>query len=405
MRNLFLGLGKVNSALAEVVQGEKVGFVEERGFVIVSRGLKDGSFETINRIAGSFDDFDWKTYLPAQVFISPGIDPRRKFFKSVQDCEICELTYFTSRFGERIIAVTGTDGKSTFTTHLGEVLKRLLPDKKIFVGGNLGSAMALALKEPYEYAVIEVSSFQAERVSSARLDAAIILNLDTDHLDRYDSLVEYHQAKWNLLKFATLIAYPKDVEAPNSLQPSAITFTNAEPLATILKSFVSKISDEWNIPLRSDIFENLPSLPHRFEKYSDAEGRVFINDSKATTLHAALYGLRLAQKGYKSVALVVGGHYKGDDFGKLVAELRSTDQVFIYGEAGEIIEEQMKKWAKKERFATLNEFLSQRLSERAPGSCLLLSPACSSYDEFKNFEERGRFFISRVSEMYKINKI
>src|SRR5260221_545642 len=96
----------------------------------------------MKRISGDFDSIDWADYLPAKVFISPGVDPRRPFFRQVKKYEVRELEYFCSHFPGKIIAITGTDGKSTFTLQLGEVLKRALPQKRIFVGGNLGIAMA-----------------------------------------------------------------------------------------------------------------------------------------------------------------------------------------------------------------------------------------------------------------------
>ncbi|MDB5038000.1 MAG: UDP-N-acetylmuramoyl-L-alanine--D-glutamate ligase [Bacteriovoracaceae bacterium] len=404
MKTLFLGLGKVNLAIARQIDGEKIAFVENGDQLVISRstGL-ESKFEEIETITATFDYFNWKKYLPAQVFISPGIDPRRPFFKDVIASEAREIDFFCSRFKGKTIAITGTDGKSTFTTQLGEVLKRALPKLKIFVGGNLGTAMADALSEPYDIAVLEISSFQAERLKAAKFELVVILNLDTDHLDRYDSITDYHNAKWGLLRFAAKAAYPVPLAPSFPTSRSVITYNNRENLSQILLELTHYLSEKLKFDFQNTLLKSLPRLPHRLERKQDLEGRTFVNDSKATTVHAVMYGLRTFQKEFSRVQLILGGKFKGDDFSRLATVARALDRILIYGEAAESIRKQLKN-SKLDMisFPSLEELLKSILPTIKTGDCLLLSPGCSSYDEFKNYEERGEYFWSEIRKLYSI---
>lgn len=408
MKSLFLGLGKVNTAIADYLQGERKAFVEEAGGLGVYEPDVNGrGWKKTDQVFATFDTFDWAPLLPAKVFISPGVDPRRPFFKKLSAYEIRELDLFSKHFKGRTIAVTGTDGKSTFTSQLGELLKRAMPDKKIFVGGNLGVAMMEALlTEPYDLAVLEISSFQAERLRETKLDLAVLLNLDTDHLDRYDRVEDYHLAKWQLLEHAEACLYPSELVPPMPLRKiKEVNYSNHESLDVLLQKTFSYLGCVWGFKIESDFYDNLPRLPHRMEEWSDQAGRVFIDDSKATTVHAVCYALRQTQPRFEKVRLVLGGRYKGDDFSKLVPLLRASDEIFVCGEAGGLILKHLSEFkGLKESHSTLAEALKAVLPKMRARDCLLLSPGCSSYDQFKNFEERGRFFISEIKKVHAIQK-
>lgn len=398
MKTLFLGLGKVNKSLASQIKGERLALVEDEGFVDVSKASSgDSDFQKVDRIRGTFDDIDWNDYLPARVFISPGIDPRRPFFRFVKDFEERELSFFCENYHGKIVVITGTDGKSTFTTQLGEVLRRALPEVSVFVGGNLGTAMSDALGGDSKIAVLEVSSFQAERLKTARIDLAVLINLSTDHLDRYDSLKDYHQAKWGLLMIASKLAYPSDLVPPATISKSICDYKNEDSIPTILKSVVRAIAPNFEFEFREELLEKLPVLRHRLEYWISPRGFSFINDSKATTVHAVAYGLRETQKKFEKVRLILGGRYKGDDFSLLKPLLRAADEVLICGEAREIISKQLHHPA--EIFENLKGCLSSIRLETDLKSVILLSPGCSSYDEFNHFEERGDFFLKEVQRL------
>jgi len=400
-------MGKVNSALSAVINGECISFEEEKqdskSRVVIKERISNKEWIEKGVHSGSFDHFDFSPYLPAKIFISPGIDPRRPFFKALSPYEIKELDYFCENFKGWTLAVTGTDGKSTFTTQLGEVLKRAFPEQKIFVGGNLGNAMAEALLSSFDGAVLEISSFQAERLKTCRLDFGILLNLAIDHLDRYDQVEDYFAAKWNLLLHSKVSFCPQNVEIPKNLNPH-ILHSNEDSLLRILEQIapqiVEKISDRKK-KFDSSWLLDLPRLPHRLEVYSDSEGRFFVNDSKATTVHATRYGLGLLQEKFNSVFLIVGGRHKGDDFGEIAEALRPSDVLLICGEARDLIREQTSTYSiRSKSFPSLKELLHSELPRVKPGECLMLSPACSSYDEFKNFEVRGQLFCEQAKKYW-----
>jgi UDP-N-acetylmuramoylalanine--D-glutamate ligase len=397
MKSLFLGLGKSNQSLASVLQGDKKALVEKDGKVEVYSFADEWKLESSSE--GNFDDFDFKAYLPAQVFISPGVDPRRKFFKKVSKHEIRELDYFSENFKGQIIAITGTDGKSTFTTRLGEVLRRALPDSHIFVGGNLGTAMGEGLKEDYNIAVIEVSSFQAERLKKAHPDVAILLNLSTDHMDRYDKVYDYHKAKWGLLERAKLCVYPTDLAGPTSVGKSEVGFTSREESFSLLKKVAERLTKLWPFELKDEFFNDLPDLPHRLEQVKDYKNRLFVNDSKATTVHSVRYGINALRKSFPSLKIALGGRSKGDDFSKLLDILCREDEIYVFGEARDVIQGQLEGFEGKiQSFVSLADLLDSELEKVTAGNCFLFSPGCSSFDEFKNFEERGEFFLKKVKE-------
>ncbi|MBN8555331.1 MAG: hypothetical protein J0L93_07800 [Deltaproteobacteria bacterium] len=385
MKSLFLGRGKVNSSIAQ--------FLSEDHFLDEASGI-------------SFDEVDWKNYLPAKVFVSPGIDPRRPFFKKISTYEVKELDFFCEHFKKPIIAITGTDGKSTLTTQLGEVLRRALPQKKIFIGGNLGTPMFEAFKENFDIAVLEISSFQAERLKTADLHSAILINLASDHLDRYDSLEDYYGAKWHLLSKAKQVFFPTNLsKTPKNLKNKA-AYKNEDSLLDILKNIVSVLAQDFQFEVREKLFEDLPKLPHRLQAFRENVGRrVFVNDSKATTVHATLYALQQLHQKYRGVFLILGGKSKGESFRPLLKELKSEDKLFIVGEARDILMEQTAAFAgSRSIFLSLSDLLQSLLPELPPDTCLILSPACSSYDEFENFEERGDFFLQKVRERFSIEE-
>jgi UDP-N-acetylmuramoylalanine--D-glutamate ligase len=388
MKSVFLGVGKVNRAIAKHIAGEKVFLNEADGI--------------------NFDSLAWSTYLPADVFISPGVDPRRNFFKEVQSYEVRELDRFRERFAGTIIAITGTDGKSTLTTQLGEVFRRALPKKKIFVGGNLGTAMFDAFDDTYDIAILEISSFQAERLKSEKkINYAILINLAPDHLDRYKDLSEYYAAKWHLLSHAEKIFFPSNIESPLKKRKSAAQYKNEDSLSLILRSIVESLAPDFQFVVDESLFENLPRLPHRLDPWVEKTGRrVFINDSKATTVHASLYALKVLQGKCSSLSLIVGGKPKGESFRPLVKGLRESDRLLIVGEARNLILQQTGDFTgSRSVYLSLSDLLNSVLAELPPDSSLLLSPACSSYDEFENFEERGNFFLEKIREKFEIESV
>ncbi len=396
--SLFLGLGKSNLGLASVVPGEKLAFIEHEGGSLEILEYRAGKFERLEIRQGDFDSFDWNQYHCSQVFVSPGIDPRRPFMKILRAKEKRELDFVRERFQGKMLVITGTDGKSTMTVQSGEVLKRAFPEKKVFVGGNLGIPMAQLLNDSYDWAVLEVSSFQAERLQSSHFDYGVLLNLAPDHLDRYDSLEDYYAAKWGLISRAHVCFFPGELTRP-SFCPSVTSadFSNDEEISVILRRVMTTLLQREGVVAAASFFEGLPRLPHRQEVWKDQKGAFFVNDSKATTVHATAYALKHLSHRFSRLHWILGGRYKGDDFSVLLPMLRKTDNVYIVGEASQTIQSQLQGGG--QIFATLRDCVSQVIGQVRSGEALVLSPACSSYDEFNNFEERGHFFLQQIEQV------
>lgn len=398
-KNLFLGWGKVAQAIARTCDGhENIIFWEESGDVR-SAYLRDGRLQDETNSRGNFDDIEWTEYLPARVFLSPGIDPRRSFFKTLKDYECREISYVRERFRGFFVGITGTDGKSTFTSQLGEVMKRAFPDKKIFVGGNLGRALGELLLEDFDIAVVELSSFQCERWASAILDVGVILNIAPDHLDRYDSFDDYARQKWNLIAHSKMRFFPSDLRCPVAAWKSETTYANDDELTDLLTKVAPRIVQGFSPAMNFNPvwLENLPTLPHRLEVWKSQDDVMFVNDSKATTVHAAIYALRRLQSIRPVVKLVLGGRPKGDDFSLILKELRVGDCLYYCGEAADIIEEALGSLSvKSKRYKHMADLWASEIPHVTRHEAFLLSPACSSYDEFQNFEERGKSFLNAV---------
>jgi UDP-N-acetylmuramoylalanine--D-glutamate ligase len=237
-------------------------------------------------------------------------------------------------------------------------------------------------------AVLEVSSFMAERLRRARFDWGVLLNLYPNHLDRYNSLQDYYRAKWGLLERSATKFFPKDVENVLSLH-SDLEFSQEESSLFLLQHVAQRVDPQ----LVEIDLKRLPSLAHRQEFWMASDGRAYVNDSKSTTVQSTLAALRQFQPRFERIHLILGGKDKGDDFSRLLKILRSSDSVWIYGVSAEKIQNDLKSFSgtieKRERFSDLMAACRQALKM---GELLLLSPGATSWDQFANFEERGRQF-------------
>ncbi|TVQ79541.1 MAG: hypothetical protein EA369_04430 [Bradymonadales bacterium] len=390
---LCLGRGRSATSIARFFGQAQA--LEETEDSVTLWNWTAGEWIQKERFAGGFEQISWEDFLPAKVFLSPGIDPRREFFSSVQAVEERELELFCNQFGGQIIGITGTNGKSSFTAALGGLLKEACGEEKVFVGGNLGTPLFEALQRgvAYELAVVELSSFQLERIEGLSMNLGILLNLSPDHLDRYDSIEDYYQTKWGLLKNAQSIIYPKDYRPPSGLAASAVDFWALEPFQDVLKRVGGFLESRLSLKIPAGAWSRIQSLPHRLERWQSERGVIFVNDSKSTNIASTRYALASRPKIRGRSYLILGGRDKGGDFSELAADLSGIEQVFVYGECREKICKALSASVKTEVFSSLGDLMKSVPSRLQEDDLLLLSPACSSFDEFKNYEDRGdRFF-------------
>jgi UDP-N-acetylmuramoylalanine--D-glutamate ligase len=291
--------------------------------------------------------------------------------------------------GSRFVGVTGTNGKTTTTALLGEIFRAAGRD--VAVAGNIG--VPLTSVEHADWVVCELSSFQLEDVHELACDVAVLLNLEADHLDRYASFDDYRAAKLRIFERA------RSKVVPRGLGLEGIEFSRddelpAEPLvrgahnrenaaAATAAARAAGIGDEHI----AAALRTFPGVPHRLELVGERDGVRYVNDSKATNVAAALTAIRAYAD--EPVRLILGGSPKGEDFGPLAAELGpNVRSVHLIGAEAPRLAEAVEGF----RDETLERAVAHAAGLARAGEVILLSPACASYDQFENFEQRGEAF-------------
>ena len=291
--------------------------------------------------------------------------------------------------GTRFVGVTGTNGKTTTTALLGAIFEAAGRD--VAVAGNIG--VPLSSVERADWVVCELSSFQLEDVHELACDVAVLLNLEPDHLDRYPSFEAYRDAKLRIFERAGAKVVPRG-SGLDGIEFSADDELPAEPLlrgahnrenaaAATAAARAAGIGDEHiAAALRS-----FAGVPHRLELVGERGGVRYVNDSKATNVAAALRGL--AAYADEPVHLILGGSSKGEDFAPLRAALGpNVRSVHLIGaEAG-----RLGQFILGYRDGTLERAVAHATVLARPGDVVLLSPACASFDQFENYEQRGETF-------------
>ncbi len=308
-----------------------------------------------------------------------------------------------------VIAVTGSNGKTTVTTLIGKILQA--QRKRVFVCGNIGNPFSSEVEKMSEgdYVSLEVSSFQLEGIDKFKPKISVILNFTRNHLDRYKNMQEYLQAKKRIFmnqdKSDYLILNSEDPvvrELGRETAAHAIYFSqdkelNPNQAAVLTIASILGIDKE---PVLNVVRE-FKGIEHRLELVGEINNIKFINDSKATTADSALWALKNING---PIILIAGGVHKGVDY-SLILELarKKIKQAILIGEAKKIIEGAFRGSFPIEEATTLQEAVSKAFMKARPGDCVLLSPMCSSFDMFSNYEERGNIFKRSVYDLIKNN--
>tara|TARA_Y100001960_G_C14735547_1_gene860078 strand:+ start:686 stop:1981 length:1296 start_codon:yes stop_codon:yes gene_type:complete len=366
------------------------------------------------------------------VIVSPGVDIRGEEFKQaaangadiIGDVEFFAQELLKKDNYPKIVAITGSNGKSTVTTLCYEVLKSA--GIKVSLGGNIGVPVLDVINDNFEAYVLELSSFQLETLKSLKSVSSVHLNLSPDHLDRYDSYEDYNLAKHNVFNGTELAIFNKQdekTEPNNNFKKVSFGTDNSEYLVKanellhkdelLLKADEVKLVGQHNLlnilavyalikpfnldkeTIKKAICE-FPGLDHRAQAVHKQNGVTWVNDSKATNLGsliACLDGLQVENK----LHLLVGGDAKGADFTELKPLLANFDlQLYCFGKDKE-------KLASLDKNSLVFETMEQamRTITAQKGDMVLLSPACASIDQFKNFEVRGEEFTKLAKELGK----
>jgi UDP-N-acetylmuramoylalanine--D-glutamate ligase len=436
----ILGLGKSGAAAAKLLlaDGKRV-YVSDSGSVVhledVARQLRDigAAVDTgghdLARIARA-----------SKVVASPGIDPSAPAIAAARDAGVplvseieIALGYLT---GTRIIAVTGTNGKTTTTALVGHILRGLGEDA--VDAGNIGTPLSdLARRDARpDWIALEMSSFQLHDTPSLDPVVGVLTNLSPDHLDRYPSEDEYYadkallfsnagsESKWVLnhddarvqdmakpvkgKHFAFSLREKADAwydhEAETLMLGDATLMSRgrlnllgdhnvANALAAALAVTVAdeRFRDAESREAIASALNAFEPLHHRLEVVGEVDGVQWINDSKATNVSSALVAIAGMRR---PTVLLLGGRHKGEPYTSLAEPIRkNVKKIIAYGEAADEIEKDLKDVVPLERLGSdFDEVMDHARASAAPGDAVLMSPACSSYDMFRNYEERGERF-------------
>ena len=313
-----------------------------------------------------------------------------------------------------IIALTGTSGKTTTVSLMAAMLEQA--GQRVFLGGNIGTPLcAHALSgEKVDVVVLECSSFQLSTTTSLHPKVAVLLNLTENHLDQHTGMDEYTDAKFSIFVNQTeedlAIVPPSFLEEykKRGYRARVITFgddprfasmhlegshNRANAGAAFLASQVFGVTEAEAVEAASAFIP----LRHRMEKAGEHKGVSYINDSKSTTVDS----LRVALESYeRPILLLAGGKFKGGDLRSLrpiVAE--RVKAIFLYGDSREYFEHAWKGLKPMEWHETMDKALAAASTCAASGDVVLLSPATSSYDQYKHYIERGNHFCRLVKEL------
>jgi len=381
----------------------------------------------------------------SEIIVSPGValthplllDAKARGVPIIGDIEL-----FARAATAPIIAITGSNGKSTVTTLVGLMAEKAGLNVK--VGGNLGTPVLEFLKEaePDCY-VLELSSFQLDTTYSLKAAASVVLNVTPDHMDRYDSFEDYLKSKqhiyegcqqavinldepqiWQDLKFDHVplgFSIKPNHPAENlfSLVEEGQQFFFCFKQEKLLPVDEMKLKGKHNwqnalaalalgsainlpMPAMLEVLKEFPGLPHRCQWVVNIQGVDWFNDSKGTNVGAtqsALMGLGALLKG-KKIILIAGGQGKNADFSVLNPEIKNyVKQVVLLGEDAPLLAETWRNIAPLTQVSSLAEAVNKAAELASSGDSVLLSPACASLDMFKNYEDRGEQFVVLVKDL------
>ncbi|MBU4251426.1 MAG: UDP-N-acetylmuramoyl-L-alanine--D-glutamate ligase [Candidatus Omnitrophica bacterium] len=343
------------------------------------------------------------------VVISPGVPLDSlcvNWVKEYNKLLISEIEVASILCPAQIIAITGSNGKTTVTTLIGKVLEAA--QKKVFVCGNIGNPFCDEVKKLREsdFVVLEVSSFQLETIKDFKPKIAVILNLTPNHLDRYNNLQEYLDAKKRIFMnqdqndFLVLNGDDPLLSAAASGAKSEVVFFTKEEGLNPNQSAVMAVGRILGVELKQiqKVFQEFKGIEHRLEEVAEINGVKFINDSKATTADSAIWAINNISS---PIILIAGGRHKGIDYRVILdAAKGKVKQAFLIGEAKDIIAADLNGGDFSiEKADTLKQAVTKAHAQASPGDCVLLSPMCSSYDMFTDYEERGRAFREIVLDL------
>lgn len=377
----------------------------------------------------------------SELYVSPGLSLRTPALAEAAARGVRlsgDVDLFARHAKAPIVAITGSNAKSTVTTLVGEMAAAT--GKRVAVGGNLGTPALDLLADDVELYVLELSSFQLETCERLGAEVATCLNVSEDHMDRYDGMADYHLAKHRIFRGARQVVVNRADALSRPLIADSVprwTFGTNKPdfkafglveeggekhlafqFETLMPVRELKIRGAHNqsnalaalalghavgLPFEPMLqaLRRFAGLAHRCQWVGERAGVSFYDDSKATNVGAALAAIEgLGADIDGRLVLLAGGDGKGADFSALREPVaKFCRAVVLLGRDAERVGAALGDETPKVRVQTLDEAVRKAAELARPGDAVLLSPACASLDMFKNFEERGRLFARAVEEI------
>jgi UDP-N-acetylmuramoylalanine--D-glutamate ligase len=427
MNVVIFGMGVTGSAAAT--------FLKNKNYSVY---IYDDSPDVISKVkeSGIYHPYDPALNYELGI-ISPGISADHNAVRTEKEkgAEIIGDLELAGRYckNEKIIAVTGTNGKSTTVSLINHFL--VGGGYKTFLCGNIGTSVLEAVEKDYEFIVIEISSFQLETLKSIHPDISLILNVSPDHLDRYQSYEEYLLTKVKLARLTkengtlvlnggddALLAACKNIGVQKKYfswnKKSELQYRNGliysnnitlditgtklrgtHNVENIMASLIA-VSKWVDTDVAGGMLNEFKPLPHRSEYVDEINGVVFINDSKGTNVGATEKSLIGFDD--KSVVLILGGVDKGGSY-ELLRELAETKckGIVLIGEATDVIKPYFDDFYPVKECCSMKEAVVSSYKISGGSGVVLFSPACSSFDWYRNYKERGEDFTKEVFELKK----
>lgn len=351
------------------------------------------------------------------VVVSPGVSaasPALKWANELGIPVISEIELAWSLCPATVIAITGTNGKTTVTTLVAKVLEAA--GKKAVALGNIGKPFSQEVMNlgKDDFVSLEVSSFQLETIRAFKPKVSVILNFTPDHLDRYKDIQEYLSAKKRIFMNQdendyTVLNYDDlALRALAGCIKAKMVFFSAKNSANDIKQkcalnpnhfAVMAVAKIFNIPetICDEVFRNFKGVEHRMELVRTFKKIDFINDSKATNVDSTMWALRNI---YKPAILIAGGRDKNSDYAVILELMRQKVKLLVViGEARGKILKALGGFVPMQEASSLEEAVAIGFEKAKGGDCLLLSPMCASFDMFENYEHRGKVFKDIVNKL------
>lgn len=441
----IIGLGKTGLSCARYLRS-----VDQRFAVMDTRFSPPGLGEFRREFPDvelSLGGFDQNRLLQAEeIIVSPGV--------SIQSPEIAaaaaqgvpvvgDIDLFSRAVAAPVVAVTGSNGKSTVVSLLGEMARHA--GIQVGVGGNLDGrasmpALDLLRADNYALYVLELSSFQLETTQHLGAEIAVILNVSEDHLDRYSSFAEYARAKQRIFLGCHQLLVNRDdpcsspeqvLDAPcwryGLSEPGAREFGlrhvageeylcfEEEPIVAVRElSLVGRhnvanalaalaLGHAVGLPMTamSEVLRDFPGLPHRCQRLRILSDVEFFNDSKGTNVNATLEAIHsIAEMTHGKLLLIAGGEGKGADFSPLLPALQEhVRKLVVIGRDADRLISLCTGSVEVSRATDMIDAVQQAFASAQPGDAVVLSPACASFDMFKDYSHRGRVFTAAVEAL------